>query len=217
MSIGIQYSYEPLVSSVDASFDAMYRIYEESIPASERKQKTQISAMTVNPEYKILLLKRDNNVIGFSILFTPTNEMFCLLEYMAIQESHRCMGLGEKFFLKTFKNNVSNGGSTIGLLEVDSERKQSADQKNALRRQQFYRRVGCLRIDGLSYVMPLVGGGTPPQMDILVYIPSQSPTIEKHQFKCWLEVIYSKVYGCSHNDPRIAQMIAPLDDPIKFI
>jgi hypothetical protein len=216
MTIRAKYTYEPLVSSEDPSFDAMYSIYEESIPIRERKSKAQISAITRNPEYKILLLKDDGRVIGFSIIFAPQNEMFCLLEYMAIHASYRSMGLGQELFLRTFKANASIDESIIGLIEVESDREQSADQKNRIRRQSFYRRLGCLRIEGLSYVMPLVGEGLPPQMDILVYLSGRLPTISKHQLKRWMEVIYNKVYGYSRDDSRIAQMIEPLDNPIKL-
>lgn len=217
MTIEAQYTYEPLVSSSDPSFDEFYRIYVESIPLRERKPKTQISAITTRPDYKILLLKRNDVVIEFSILFTPTKESFCLLEYMAVHSAHRNLGLGRELFLHTFKDFASNCGTVHCLLEVDSDREQSADQEIRRRRQRFYRRLGCLRIDGLSYVLPLHGEGAPPQMDLMVYLPDRLPPISRHQLEHWLKVIYNKVYDCSPDDPRIAQMMEAIGDPVKLV
>ena len=43
------------------------------------------------------------------------------------------------------------------IVEVDSPREASPDQATRLRRQQFYRRVGCLRFDWIDYILPLPG------------------------------------------------------------
>jgi len=216
MTPEVRYTYSPLVSDGDPSFDAFYRIYVESMPLRERKPKSQISAITARPDYKILLLKRNAVVVGFSMLFTPANESFCLLEYMAVDAAYRNLGLGRELFLRAFQDVASDGGTVPGLLEVDSDREQSTDQEIRRRRQRFYRRLGCLRIDGLSYVLPLRGEGPPPQMDLMLYRPDPLPVIRRHQLEHWLRVIYSKVYDCSPDDPRIDHMMEAIDDPVKL-
>lgn len=217
MTVEAQYTYKPLVSSSDPSFGDFYRIYVESIPLREQKPKTQISGITTRPDYKILLLKKNDVVIGFSVLFTPAKESFCLLEYMAVHSAYRNSGLGRNLFLRTFQDFVSNGETVHGLIEIDSDREQSADQEIRRRRQCFYRRLGCLSIDGLSYLLPLHGEGPPPQMDLMVYLPSRLHLIRRHQLGHWLKVIYNKVYDCSPDDPRIARMIETIDDPVKLV
>ena len=217
MLIKEQYSYKLLVSGSDPAFDDFYRIYAESISLREQKPKIQISAIAARPDYKILLLEKNDVVIGFSILFTPAKESFCLLEYMAIQSAYRNLGLGRELFLHTFKDVLSDSGTVHGLLEVDSDREQSADQEMRRKRQQFYRRLGCLRIAELSYLLPLQGEGPPPQMDLMVYLPDRSPLISSNQLEHWLQVLYSKVYDCSLDDPRIAQMMGAVGDPVKLV
>lgn len=217
MTIEAQYTYKPLVSSSDPSFDEFYRIYAESMPLREQKPKTQISTITTRPDYRILLLERNAVVIGFSILFTPTKELFCLLEYMAVQSAYRNLGLGRELFLRTFQDAVSIYGTVHGLLEVDSDREQSADQDIRGRRQRFYRRLGCLRIDGLPYVLPLPGEGPPPQMDLMLYPSDRLPLIRRHQLEHWLKVIYNKVYECSPEDARIVHMMEFIGDPVKLV
>lgn len=217
MTIETQHTFEPLVSSNDPSFDEFYRIYVESMPLRERKSKNLISTIATRPYYKILLLKRNTVAIGFSILFIPANESFCLLEYMAIDSVYRNLGLGRDLFLRTFQDVVSNCGIVHGLLEIDSDREQSADREMRKRRQHFYKRLGCYRIDRLSYLLPLAGEGPLPQMDLMVYIPDRKPLILKSQLEHWLKVVYNKVYSCSVNDPRIVQMLEAVTDPLTLV
>jgi len=217
VTIESQYLYELLGSCRDPSFDEFYSIYEESLPLRERKSKTRISALLSRPDYKTLLLKKNGVVIGFSMLFIAPSELFCLLEYMAIHSAHRNLGLGRELFLRTFQDLVSDGGTLYGLLEVDSDREQSDDQELRRRRERFYRRLGCLRIDGLSYLLPLPGDGPPPEMNLMVYLPHSQPAIPSRQIEQWLKVLYHKVYECSPDDPRIGQMMQCIADPVKLL
>jgi GNAT superfamily N-acetyltransferase len=212
-----RYTYKTLVSSDDPSFEEFYEIYLESMPSRERKSRTLISAIPSRPDYRILLLNEDAVTIGFSIVFTPDEDSFRLLEYMAVHPAHRNLGLGRELFLRTFQDVGYCRGDVCGLLEIDSDREQSFDQKIVRRRQNFYRRLGCLRVNGLSYVLPLPGEGVPPQMDIWVYRPDRLPVISKRQLEDWLRVIYNKVYDCSAEDIRIAQMMEGIDDPVQLM
>ena len=105
------------------------------------------------------------------------------------------------------------------LLEVDSDREDSSDRALRTRRERFYRRLGCLRLAGLRYLMPLAGEGAPPEMDLLVYPaeplgrPARSE-VPRSEVKRWLETIYRDVYHCPPDDPRLAQMVAGLPDPV---
>lgn len=216
MTIEPHYTYEPLISSLDPSFEEFYWIYEKSIDIRERKPRVQISDTTTKPDYKILLLKRNSVVVGFSILFCSTIESFCLLEYMAVHPSYRNLGLGRELFLHTVNDVASNCGAVPILLEVDSDREQSADLEIRKRRQCFYRRLGCRRIGGLSYVLPLRGEGLPPQMDLMIYFPG-SFVLKRHQLEKWLKVIYKKVYNCSYDDPRILHMMEVIGDPVNLV
>lgn len=213
-----QWTYQPLVSSRDPAFDEFFAIYVESIPLRERKTRAQISEIVTRPDYRVLLIKKKNTMIlGFSMLFTPAQESFCLLEYMAVHPAYRNLGLGGQLFLRTFEDFVFHDGTVYGVLEIDSEREPSPDQDIRRRRQRFYRRLGCLRIAELSYVLPLSAEDSPPQMDLMVYFPDGVSFLRKAQLRHWLEVIYNKVYNCSPNDPRIVRMMEPVNDPVKLV
>jgi len=72
-------------------------------------------------------------------------------------------------------------------------------------------------MDELSYILPLQGEDPPPQMDLMVYLPDRQPLIRRHELEHWLKVIYNKVYDCSPEDPRIADMMEAIGDPVKLV
>lgn len=210
-------NYERLVSDEGAPFDVFYRIYAESMPIREQKPRSEVRAMVQRSDYRIVLAKRQSVVIGFSVLFIPPEESFCLLEYMAIDAAYRNAGAGAELFRRSVKNMVSERGDIPALLEVDSDREECADRVMRRKRQDFYRRLGCSCIDGLSYLLPLPGEGPPPQMDLMVYLSTRPRVIRRQELEHWLKVVYQRVYNCSTHDPRIALMMESVADPVKLV
>ena len=102
------------------------------------------------------------------------------------------------------------------LLEVDADREASADREMRARRQQFYRRLGCVRIAGLHYILPLPGAGPVPEMDLMVYAAQPPRQLAKAELERWLQTIYRDVYRSSPDDPRIAQMLHDVADPVRL-
>src|SRR5215471_12232096 len=183
--------FEQLRSCSDPAFDESYRIYAESIARREQKSREWICEMVHRPDYKIFLLKRNGQVIGFSMLFLPDSERFGLLEYMAVAAEHRNKGLGGELFKRSMERAMPREGRHVPiLLEVDSDREDSGDRKLRTRRQQFYRRLGCLRLAKLHYILPLAGEGAPPEMDLMVYTADHLEQIPKAGLERWLKVIY---------------------------
>jgi GNAT superfamily N-acetyltransferase len=171
------------------------------------------------PDYRVWVAKTGDLVRGFSILFVPAAGGFALLEYMAVAPGQRNHGLGAELFRQTVEQAVTPEGRKLPvLLEVDSDREDASDRALRTRRERFYRRLGCLRIAGLRYLMPLPGAGSPPEMDLFVYReeplgPARSE-VPRSEVKHWLETVYLDVYHCAPDDPRLAQMLAGLPDPV---
>ena len=103
------------------------------------------------------------------------------------------------------------------LLEVDSDGLDDAGREQRAGRQRFYRDLGCRKVNGLLYVMPLVTSNTPPPMDLLVYRPDLPPKIDKVQLRAWLEVMYVEIYEQPLNDERIREMLAPLPGEVTLV
>jgi ribosomal protein S18 acetylase RimI-like enzyme len=208
---------KPLTDPVDPGFKSLYTIYRQSIDPREQKSEAQLAAMVSRPNYLFLVMQEDHRVVGFSISFVAPEDSFCLLEYMAVDEQYRRRGLGSELFDATVRAIYSERGVVPMLLEVDSDREGGVDQEVRRRRQTFYRRLGCRRVAGCAYILPLPGAQPPPAMDLLMYVREPMPAIRHAQLRRWIEVIYRDVYGCSVNDPRIAMMLDGVPDPVLLV
>jgi GNAT superfamily N-acetyltransferase len=206
---------EQLKSCGGPSFRELYEIYAASIVAREQKPEAWICAMIRAPEYRVWVMKGAGRVKGFSILFLPPAERFALLEYMAVAPERRNRGVGSELFKQTVERAVTPEDRPI-LLEVDSDREACDDQQIRTRRQQFYRRLGCVRISGLHYILPLSGHGPAPEMDLMVYSAEPLRQLPKTELERWLRTIYRDVYRCSSDDPRIVQMLHDVSDPVRL-
>jgi GNAT superfamily N-acetyltransferase len=154
-------------------------------------------------------------VIGFSTVFAPPGERFCLLEYLAVRRDLRGRGVGTGLFRQSQLAADLDGGATM-LLEVDFPLPSSPDYEVATRRMAFYQRLGCMLIEALEYILPLPGEGPPPEMRLLVYRPGTSPAIGREALERWLEQVYTIVYGMARGDERIAKMMATVSDPVEL-
>lgn len=199
------------------SFRELHEIYAASIAAREQKPEAWICAMVRAPENRFWIMKGAGRVKGFSILFLPTAERFALLEYMAVAPEWRNRGLGSALFKQTVERAASPERPSLPiLLEVDADRQAGGDHQTRARRQQFYRRLGCVRISGLHYILPLSGEGPAPEMDLMVYSAAPLRELPKTELERWLRTIYRDVYRCSADDPRIMRMLRDVSDPVRL-
>jgi predicted N-acetyltransferase YhbS len=193
----------------------MVRIYTEALPESERKSVPELRAMLERPGYEFLIASLGETVVGLSIVVDLSHPNACLLEYMAVLSSKRSMGIGRSLFIRASGTKLA--ASRCMLLEVDSDKEVDAGRAARTRRKEFYRRLGCREVKGLSYRMPLVTSMTPPAMDLLVYQKELPPEIEKVLLREWLECIYVKAYRKSADDIRISEMLAPLPNKVELV
>jgi ribosomal protein S18 acetylase RimI-like enzyme len=206
---------ERLTEFTGRGFEALYNIYSHTIAASEQKARPAVEAMTESRNYRLFIASVGEMVVGFSIFYLPDNKDFALLEYMAVDERSQGHGIGSKMFLETVDTMERIDGPCPVLLEVDSDREITLDHADRLRRIKFYRNLGCRRIRGLAYVMPSVGRGAPPQMDIYVF-RERDPKVPRADLKRWLTTIYEDIYKRPQDDPRIEEMLSPLGDSIPL-
>jgi GNAT superfamily N-acetyltransferase len=206
---------EQLKSADGEPFRQLFAIYAASITPREQKPEGMLRAMVAAPEYRVWIARDADRVLAFSILFSPPGERFALLEYMAVAPEKRGHGFGGQLFRRTVEQAVTPEGSGLPVvLEVDSDREAASDQALRARRIRFYRRLGCVKVAGLRYLMPLPGIGPVPEMDLMVYGAAPAAVVARGDLDRWLQTIYRDVYHGSPDDPRIAEMLRPLPDPV---
>ncbi len=188
-------------------FQAVHAIYEEALPPSERKSRAAIAALCRHPDYRLLSLCDGEAVAGFAILYLSPRLPFALLEYMAIDRTRRSAGLGAALYAAC---RSASAGRAL-LAEVDSTRDAKApDYAQRTRRLRFYEACGSHVVPGLDYLLPALGGGQPPVMDLMIDLPDGMLPPTRTELADWLSDIYHHVYDQAADDPRIALMVADL-------
>lgn len=201
-----------VTSAEEPAFADLVCIYCEAHPASEIKSVDALAAMIERPEYLFLAAVEADAVIGFAIAVALAGTDATLLEYMAVDTAHRGRGVGQQLFRA-----VAQMSGRFLLVEVDSDRFPSQDAQDRARRKQFYRRLGCRQIEGLTYRMPRVSTAEPPLMDMLVQRGELPEVLEKTHLRTWLEACYAQVYQQVLPDERIEAMLADLPDDIRLV
>lgn len=191
-------------------FRQFYEIYQTSMPVREQKKSRTIKDLIGRQDYRVDLLQAGSDVISFSIVFTPPGQSMVLLEYMATDPTRRNSGLGARIFHASFDKTPRRSM----LVEVDSERENSADRALRIRRKNFYRRQGCLKIAKLDYLLALPGVGAPPVMDLMIKPRAGLDELPRRNIRRWLKSIFVDVYDQSADDPRIETMMRDLSDPV---
>jgi len=136
---------------------------------------------------------------------------------MAVAPEWRNRGVGSALFKQTVQRAAAPDRASVPiLLEVDADRAPGGDHQMRARRQQFYRRLGCVRVSELHYILPLPGEGPPPEMDLMVYAAESPRRLPKAELERWLRTIYRDVYRCASDDPRITQMLHDVSDPVRL-
>jgi GNAT superfamily N-acetyltransferase len=195
--------------------DEVVRIYEASIPASERKPIDALRAMATRRDYRLIAALRDDVVLGFAALFAPPDETFALLEYLAVDEASRGGGIGATLFRAAAASLARP--DTMLLVEVDAEAGDGDELEQRRRRQAFYRRLDCRRVRSLRYDLPLrTAGQIPPLMNLFVHGGVAVGPIARAELARVLRGVYEHVYGQRAGDSRIDRMVADVADPIEL-
>jgi ribosomal protein S18 acetylase RimI-like enzyme len=197
-----------LSGEAGADFEALFSIYAEALPHREQKNREELRRMLADPAYAFLVARDQQVVVGFAIVYVFPQGDGALLEYMAIARHRRRRGLGAALFQSV----VSRSPEPL-LVEVDAPEPGAADNDTREHRQRFYRRLGCRRIAGLAYILPLPTQGAPPRMDLFLHAGTPLAS-SRARLADWLSTIYGNVYHCAADDPRLAGMLAGLPEQI---
>jgi GNAT superfamily N-acetyltransferase len=172
-----------------ADADALFAIYEASIPARERRTRAAVTDLARQGRYRIHGAWHEGALVAAAVIFDCESAGVSLLDYLFSREDMRGSGLGAALF--------SAVAGTLGdrrlLVEVDSEREASADRAIRKRRKDFYRRLGCRQFVGLPYILPLPGDGDPPLMDLLV-LGEGRDAVATAEVRDWLLAMIGEAY-----------------------
>jgi GNAT superfamily N-acetyltransferase len=201
------------ISQLDAAdvdgLDRAYAIYRDAILKSEQRPEAEFRALMRRPDYRFLVAARDTEIVGVAVSWAPAESSVWLFEYAAVAPHERGNGIGAHLFLAS---QALIGQRRVALIEVDAD----TGTEEQAKRMAFYRRLGCKKLRGLDYILPLDAFGTPPPMVLLVQSPPEATAAPVDMVEDWLRRIYFGVYGKRLDDPRLAMMIDPLPDDVEL-
>jgi GNAT superfamily N-acetyltransferase len=191
--------------------DAAFALYRDSIEKSEQRPEPVFRALINRPDYRFLAARLDEELVGVAASWAPEDADFWLFEYAAVAERLRGNNIGANLFVAS---RLMAGQERIALVEVDAFTGEEIQAK----RLAFYRRLGCRRLAGLDYILPLDAFGAPPPMWLLALAQEDNlASVSVVEVEDWLRRIYSEVYLKPLDDARLAAMIDPLPDDVELI
>lgn len=210
MGVGVAEITIQLVGPGDAALlDAAFVLYSGAIEKTEQRPEAAFRALVNREDYRFVAAVMDGKLIGVAVSWIPPGAGFWLFEYAAVDGEMRGRGVGANLF---FASRYVAGQERAALIEVDAD----LGAPEQAKRLNFYRRLGCRRVGGLDYQLPLEAFGKPPPMWLLVMAQQETMGVSVLALEDWLRRIYSEVYGMGLDDPRLAQMIDPLPDVVEL-
>lgn len=158
------------------SFDAVYKIMEQSFPEDERRPYTEQKALLDNPVYSIYI---DNNENAF--IATWEFENFIFIEHFAVKKECRNTGLGSKMLLEFIEKQEKTVCLEVELPEAEL----------AKRRINFYERNGFF-LNEYDYFQPPISKGK--KMVPLMIMTSKNK-VSEDTFKNLRNILYKEVYN----------------------
>ncbi len=187
-------------------FADLHPIYTEALPASERKPDDVIRLCLTRPDYLLFGARRPSGqLLGFASFYRSASYPFTLLEYLATDHQARSQGIGAKLV----QAGLAAAPNIPMLAEVDAVHHDDAPDAFSRRRQQFYRRLGCEKLENIPYRMPQVSAEIPPPMDLFIHRGGPALTITHADLHAWLMDIYQNVYDQQDPASQIDAIMAP--------
>jgi GNAT superfamily N-acetyltransferase len=199
-----------LLDPADAEgLDRCYAIYRDAILKSEQRPESEFRALLARTDYRFVVARLDEEIVGLAVSWAPAQADFWLFEYAAVAPEVRGMQIGSHLLQASM---AIIGPERIALIEVDADT--GADEQ--ARRLRFYQRLGARRLRGLDYILPLDAFGTPPPMIMLALTHPGVGAVSVMMLEDWIRRIYREVYSKGLDDPRLAKMIDPLPDQVQL-
>lgn len=189
--------------------DHVYALYHAAILRTEQRPEAEFRALIQRPDYRFVVAKLDEAIIGFAVSWVPEPGDFWLFEYAAVSPEARGNKIGSHLLLASRQ---LIGIERTALIEVDA----NTGSDEQAKRLEFYKRLGCRQLAGLEYLLPLDAFGQPPSMLLLAMLHPDVHSVPVMVLEEWLRRIYSEAYGKGLDDPRLARMIDPLPDDVPL-
>ncbi len=177
---------------------SLKKLYANAFSAVERRPIEKLNEMIKNDENNHLyVIKEDNLIIGFALVYEFVNEKITLLDYMVIKDSLQRRRLGSKL-LQYCIDSIRSRDFLGLLLEIQLENVDDSDEQQIRKdRIRFYKKFGAKTFENVEYYIPPQVGDVAERMHLMM-IPLNDvdsfpkKVIENIVRKMHLEIYHSK-------------------------
>jgi len=184
----------------------VYHRLSADFPANELKDYSQFQLLLANEKYKLLWAKKQEEIVGYALIYEFEHLPAIWLDYMAIDQQFRNAGYGSLLFQKILQSKQDGFIGMFVEVEIPEEEKDIREQQ--IRRINFYERLGARRLN-IPYKLPTNDGGFPMY---LYFRPSSNVhRLPKEQIEAAIEEVFQFI----HSD--VTDRHAILDEFSPFI
>ena len=214
-------------------FDQAMQIYTQSFPSHERASIPEIQKRIELKDEILFTASEDtqiDNIIAFA-LFRPFYEKrFILLDYLAVEESYRNHGIGNRFLcslIEYYALKLAENYDYI-LIEVDHPDFgiNKAENRIRERRIKFYQKIGGILLENIHYLLPSFDPNSKSYSlaseTQLIIIPLNltkdflKKLINRKLVQEMIQTLYIQLYQQTPDSEIVQTILSEVPDQIKF-
>lgn len=194
-------------------FNEAMKIYLESFPEKERRPITIIEEMLNSEKIRLMIGKKENEVVFMALLYPLEGTYFLLGDYLATAECHRGMGIG-RAFLRHILDGTELLSSKFFLIEIENPYLDEDETKG--RRMRFYKRLGMKELMGVRYVLPPIQGTEPTELVLMINSRENYDHLPGETVKDLVIQMFAELYDRHVGDEYLMPTLRSISDIVRL-
>lgn len=186
------------------SFRDAMQIYQAEFPTDSRLSLAKIRALLKTGQYQLFVSQRDQEVLGFALVWVSHSPAFVHLDYIAVRHDQKGQGIGTALYrwLTAHLQELCPRASLL-TLEVDDELIP------------FYRRSETRVLHKTPYLFP--GRFGPLPMHLMVYDQQHRETLTRTLVRDVIRALYHNLHRRSANDPLLRSFLSRIPLSVQLV
>jgi ribosomal protein S18 acetylase RimI-like enzyme len=197
-------SYQEIHDPRDPAFAEALGIYERAFPPNERQRPELIRELLEKQLYRMVVGRLGEQVVCMALLWAPGDKRFLLLDYLAVHEQYRGLGMGHNL-LRALCAMPGIAGKYL-LIEAEDPQ-HGLNREMRTRRVAFYRRNGARQLLGVRYILPPLSGDAPTEMILMILPDFPEGSLPGSLVRELVISIYAGLYGRGPDDLLLRQIL----------
>ena len=169
-------------------------LYKATFPEWEREPQSSIAQAVNSKDSRLVVITKDNQVVGASITELYPEHHFALLGYLFIAPTWQRKGLGQQLCQDIFKFYQADSCYQWLLVEAEPEPKT------------FYQQIGFSSIP-INYQSPHYNDNDSTAMALMIHNRQNQTALSKEELLDIVNCLFLNSYQLNSDDPRLQNQI----------